>query len=168
MIDLYNEKKGFIYDNIKRDNVQEKEDNIELDETLVNDLSFIEKKNEYEFFTYIDNIFQQGQKKTIIMENKEVINQKEIKNTLFRYYVLFKKEKTMIKIETKKDQNMEKDIENNFYLPSLIYDFLEEKKINNILNVHRIKNNFNFLKAEGIGFNVKFSQVEKYIKDFLE
>ena len=101
------------------------------------------------------------------MENKVLKNEKELKSTLIRYYLLSKNKKTIIKLGINKVQ-MDKDIENNFYLPDEINDFIEENQLKNILNVHRIKNRFNFLKPESIGINLRLSNAEKYFKEILE
>ena len=95
------------------------------------------------------------------------MNEKEIKNTLIRYYVFSRNIKKIIKIEIKENE-IDKDIENNYYLPTQILDLIEENQIKNILNIHRIKNKFNFLEPESISISFKLSNAEKYLKEYLE
>ena len=156
-------KKKFLYKDVKREigsenNIQKNEEN------LVVDFSILTEKSEKDFFLYIEDIL--NEKQCVILENKEVLNEKQIKSTLIRYYALSKKN-NIIKIDINKEE-MDKDIENNFYLPNIIYNYVEENKINNIVNIHRIKNDFNFLNEESIGFNIKTSNSEKYFKEYLE
>ena len=134
---------------------------------MVVDFSILnEKKNENEFITYIEDKLKQGDK-AIILENKVLKNEKELKSALIRYYLLSKNKRNIIKLGILKGQ-MDKDIENNYYLPDEIYDFIEEKQLKNILYIHRIKNKFNFLKPESIGINLDLSIAEKYFKEILE
>ena len=165
---LSEEKKEFIYSFIKRDKPSENENNIENDdENLVVDFStLIEKNNEKDFMIYIDDILKN--KKEIIIVNKDIINEKKLKSTLIRYYLLNKTKKTVFQIKINKSNDIEKDMENNYYLPNQLYDFVEENHVKNIINVYRIKYDYNFLKSESIGINIKISNAEKYFKEFLE
>ena len=165
---LSEEKKEFIYSFIKRDKPSENENNIENDdENLVVDFStLIEKNNEKDFMIYIDDILKN--KKEIIIVNKDIINEKKLKSTLIRYYLLNKTKKTVFQIKINKSNDIEKDMENNYYLPNQLYDFVDENQIKNIINVYRIKYDYNFLKSESIGINIKISNAEKYFKEFLE
>ena len=63
---------------------------------------------------------------------------------------------------------MKKDVENNFYIPKQIHDFIEENQTINLLNIHRIKYEYSFLKPESIGINIKTSNYEKYLKEYFE
>ena len=164
LLKLADYKKEFSYKNVKREiGVENK---IEKDEeNLIVDFSILsEKKNEKDFILYIDEILKE--KETVILENKEILNEKQIKSSLIRYFLLSKKN-YIIKIDINKEE-IDKDIENNFYLPKQIYNYVEENQINNIININRIKNNFNFLKPESIGLNIKTSNSEKYFKEYLE
>ena len=102
----------------------------------------------------------------IVIENKDVLNKKIIKSSIIRYY-LISKNKSVFKIEIiKKESN--KDILNNFYLPDNIRSFVEENGFCNLLNIHRIKNEFNFLTPTSIGISIKTLNAEKYFKDNFE
>ena len=90
-----------------------------------------------------------------------------VEDTLIRYYVLSKNKKGIIKIEVVKAE-MSKDIENNYYLPNIIHDFIEENQVINLINIHRIKKDYNFLKPESIGISIKTSNSEKYFKEYFE
>ena len=164
LLKLYNEKKEFSYKYVKRENVsknyiEEKDENLLVDFSILN-----EKKNLKDFILYIDDNLKK--KKSIILENKEVLNEKQTKSFLIRYYALSKENK-IIKIGFIKEE-MDKDMENNFYLPNQIYSYIEENKISNIINIYRIKNGFNFLKPESIGLNIKTANPEKYFNDYFE
>ncbi len=50
----------------------------------------------------------------------------------------------------KEGENIDKDIKNNSCLPKEIYDTLEINDFKNIINIHRIRTEFNFLKDESI------------------
>ena len=103
----------------------------------------------------------------IVLENKDIVNKKEIKCTLIRYYILSKK-KNILKIGIIKNEGITKDIENNYCLPEQIYYLADENKICNLFNIHRIKNDFNFLESSSIGINLKVLKAEKYFKENLE
>ena len=169
---LYKEGNIFLYEKIKRkknenddknDNENEEDkDNIEfLDFNIFN-----EKKSEKEFFEYLDEIFQNN-KKLIIVENKNVIKDKIVKPTLIRYYALSKNKKCILKTEINKG-DMEKDMENNYYLPEEIHNNIEENQIVNIINIHRIKDEYNFIKDKSIIIKIKISKSEKYFKEYFE
>ena len=164
LLKLADNKKEFLYKNVKRkigveNNIEKNEVNLIVDFSILS-----EKKNEKDFLLYINDILKE--KETVILENKEILNEKEIKSSLVRYFVLCAK-RSIIKININKGE-MDKDIENNFYLPNQIYNYIEENQINNIINIHRIKKDFNFLKYESIGLNIKASNSEKYFKEYLE
>ena len=155
------EKKEFSY--IKRES--DPENNIENDdENLIHDISILSEKNEKDFILYIDENLKE--KQSVILINKEVLNEKQIKSSLIRYYILSKKN-NILKIEIIKGE-MDKDIKNNYDLPEQIVCNVEENQISNIINIHRIKNDFNFLKPENIGLSIKTSNAEKYFKEYME
>ena len=131
------------------------------------DFSIIkEKKNEKDFLSYINQIINYNNNKMIVIENKDVINKKIIKSSLIRYYIISKNKK-VFKIEiNKKETN--RDILNNFYLPDIIYNFVEESGFCNLLNIHRIKNEFKFLTSNSIGISIKTVNAKKYFKDNFE
>ena len=107
------EKKEFSY--IKRESGPE--NNIENDdENLIHDISILSEKNEKDFILYIDENLKE--KQSVILINKEVLNEKQIKSSLIRYYILSKKN-NILKIEIIKGE-MDKDIKNNYDLPEQI------------------------------------------------
>lgn len=62
---------------------------------------------------------------------------------------------------------MPKDIESNFYIPNIIYDYVEKNKSNNIINIHRIKNKLKFLENNSIGTTFSNINYEKYFNDYI-
>ena len=163
---LTNEKCKFIYKNVKRDikNTENINININKDKNIIYDFSNFENKTASELFSYfIKNITEE---KDIILDNKEVRENKVIKSTMIRDYI-FSEAKTCIKIDFNQNE-LNKDIQNNFYLPELIRDLIEEKQIKNIFNIYRIKNDLKFLKINDLQFNMKTINSAKYIKDYLE
>jgi hypothetical protein len=60
-----------------------------------------------------------------------------------------------------------KDVENNFYLPELVFDCVEREKDKNVINIHRIKHNFKFLDNEQLGISLSNINYEKYFNEFL-
>ena len=166
MLQFSEEKKDFVY---KRKKEEVSENYVEDDRNLLLDFSILTKMNEKDFINYINTIFKKGNKDKVIFENKNIMNENEIKNTIIRYYVSTKNIKKLIKIEIRKNEyEKDIDIENNYYLPTQIHDLIEENQINNILNIHRIKEKFNFLKLTSIGIGIKLSNAEKYCKEYLE
>ena len=165
---LFDEKREFIYKNVKREEISEDNNALNGDgDTLIEDISILkEKKTEKDFILYLDDVFNNN-KKMVILENKEVLNTNAVKNCLIRYYIIGKNKKNVFKIEIKKSE-MSKDVENNFYLPEQINDFADENEITNCLNIHRIKNDFKFLNDNDIGINVKCVNAEKYFKENFE
>ena len=102
----------------------------------------------------------------IVIENKDILDKKIIKSSIIRYYII-SKNKNVFKIEiNKKESN--RDILNNFYLPDIIHNFVEENGFCNLLNIHRIKNEFKFLTPSSIRINIKTTNAEKYFKDNFE
>jgi len=168
LIYLSEENKEFKYDNVKRGNFFEDINNEDNKyEKLILDFSVLkEKKNEKDFLSYVNENINYNNNKMIVIENKDVINKKIIKSSLIRYY-LISKNKNVFKIEiNKKESN--KDILNNFYLPDNIHNFVEENGFCNLLNIHRIKNEFRFLGQSSIGISIKTVNAEKYFKDNFE
>ena len=162
---LAEEKNEFLYKYIKRQKPSENNNENDKDYLTIDFSVLTGEKTEKDFIKYVDEMLKE--KKGIIVENKEVLNEKEIKSTLIRYYVLSKNKKGIIKIEVVKSQ-MNKDVENNFYLPKQIHDFIEENQVINLINIYRIKNEYNFLKPDSIGINIKTSNSDKYFKEYFE
>jgi hypothetical protein len=168
LMTLSEEKKEFKYENVKRGDISEKDNNEDNKyEKLKLDFSIIkEKKNEIGFLSYINQIINYNNNKMIVIENKDVLDKKIIKSSIIRYYII-SKNKNVFKIEiNKKESN--RDILNNFYLPDIIHNFVEENGFCNLLNIHRIKNEFKFLTPSSIGISIKTANAEKYFKDNFE
>ena len=168
LITLSEENKEFKYENVKRGEFDEKDNNEDNKYEILNlDFSILkEKKNELDFLSYINENINYKYNKMIVIENKDVINSKIIKSSIIRYY-LISKNKNVFKIEiNKKESN--KDILNNFYLPDNIHNFVEENGFCNLFNIHRIKNEFRFLIQSSIGISIKTSNAERYFKDNFE
>ena len=165
LITLTEEKKEFKYDNIRRGNLSEDNNKEDNNRVLTLDFSIIkEKKNEKDFLFFINQNLRNN--RMIVIENKDVLNKKLIKSSLIRYY-LISKSKSVFKIDIiKKETN--KDILNNFYLPDKIHNFVGDNGFCNLLNIHRIKNEFNFLSQSSIGINIKTANAENYFKEYFE
>jgi len=161
---LFDEKKNFIYQNIRRDINAIKKNNI-IDNNNINlDISILKEKSDEEFIKYIkDNL---KEKKTIIIENKEILENKIIKSCLIRYYILSQSKDSVFKINIRMNE-MAKDIENNFYIPNIIYDYVEKNNSNNIINIHRIKNKLRFLENNSIGTIFSNINYEKYFNEYI-
>jgi len=168
LITLSEENKEFKYENVKRGDNAEKDNNEDNKyEILKLDFSILkEKKNELDFLSYINENINYKYNKMIVIENKDVLNNKIIKSSIIRYYII-SKNKNVFKIEiNKKESN--KDILNNFYLPDNIHNFVDENGSCNLFNIHRIKNEFRFLSQSSIGISIKTVNAEKYFKDNFE
>ena len=168
LMTLSEEKKEFKYENVKRGEISEKDNNEDNKyQQLKLDFSIIkEKKNEIDFLSYINQTINYNNNKMIVIENKDVLDKKIIKSSIIRYYII-SKNKNVFKIEiNKKESN--RDILNNFYLPDIIHNFVEGNGFCNLLNIHRIKNEFKFLTPSSIEINIKTANAEKYFKDNFE
>ena len=162
---LFDEKKDFIYKNVRRENVNEKNNITDNDNNIINlDISILKEKSDDEIIKYIDDNLKE--KKEIIIENKEILKNKIIKSCLIRYYILSHNKESAVKISIKRSE-MPKDIENNYYTPDIIYDYVESQKSNNIINIHRIKNKFRFLEKNSIGTTFSNLNYEKYFNDYI-
>ena len=166
LLTLSDEKKEFTYEFIKREKPTVYNNKNKDDELVIEFSELIGKNNEKDFITYIDDILKN--KKEIILENRDIINEKMLKSTLVRYYLLNKSKKTVVKTKIIKGAEIDKDIESNYYLPNQLYNFIEENEIQNIINVYRIKREYNFLKSESIGINIKLLNADRFFKEFLE
>ena len=81
----------------------------------------------------------------IIIENKDVINTKIIKCSLIRYYMIRKNNEVFkANFDFKIIKSRSKDILNSFYLPDDITISEKGNRFYNFLNIHRIKDEFNF------------------------
>ena len=164
LMDLFNEKKNFIYQNIRRNINAIEKNNIIDNNNIYLDISILKEKSDEEFIKYIkDNL---KEKKTIIIENKEILENKVIKSCLIRYYILSQNKDSVFKINIRMNE-MQKDIENNFYIPNIIYDNVEKNNSNNIINIHRIKNNLRFLENNSIGTIFSNINYEKYFNEYI-
>ena len=62
--------------------------------------------------------------------------------------------------------DIQKDIEKNYYLPNLIFDCAEKEKDKNVMNIHRIKHNFNFLADKYFGISLSNINYDKYFNEY--
>ena len=162
LLTLSDEKKDFIYKNIRRNAIEK--NNI-IDNNIINlDISTLKEKSDEEFLKYINENLKE--KKKIIIENKEILENKIIKSCLIRYYILSQSKDSVFKINIRMNE-MPKDIESNFYIPNIIYDYVEKNKSNNIINIHRIKNKLKFLENNSIGTTFSNINYEKYFNDYI-
>jgi hypothetical protein len=162
LLTLSDEKKDFIYKNIRRNAIEK--NNI-IDNNIINlDISILKEKSDEEFLKYINENLKE--KKKIIIENKEILENKIIKSCLIRYYILSQSKDSVFKINIRMNE-MPKDIESNFYIPNIIYDYVEKNKSNNIINIHRIKNKLKFLENNSIGTTFSNINYEKYFNDYI-
>jgi hypothetical protein len=165
LLTLFDEKKEFIYKNIKRDNNAIEKKTIIDNNNIIFDISILKEKSDEEFIKYINDNLKE--KKKIIIENKEILENKIIKSCLIRYYILSQSKDSVFKINIRMNE-MPKDIENNFYIPNTIYDYVEKNKSNNIINIHRIKNKLRFLENNSIGTIFSNINYEKYFNDYIK
>ena len=163
---LTNEKCEFTYKMIKRDIKYTENININInkDKYIIYDFSNFKNKTSSELFSYIFKSITE--EKDIIFDNKEVRENKVIKSTIIRDYI-FSEAKIGIKIDLNQNE-LNKDIQNNYYLPEVIRDLIEEKEIRNIFNIYRIKKDLKFLNIDDLKYNMKTIKGTKYIKDYLE
>ena len=94
------------------------------------------------------------------------LNEGTTKNSIIRYFILCKQKNTVLKL-TYNTFNIQKDSEKCFYLPKMIMDSIEKEKDINIINIHRIKHNFNFLSNENFGIALHNINYENYFKKYL-
>ena len=163
LLTLFDEKKEFIYKNIKRENVNENNNIIDNNNNINLDISILKEKTDDEFIKYINDNLKAN--KDIIIENKEILKNKIIKSCLIRYYILSHNKDNAFKIKVRMSE-IPKDIENNFYIPNTIYDYVEKNKSNNIINIHRIKNKFR-LEKNSIGTIFSTINFENYFNDYI-
>ena len=156
------EKKPFSFEFIKRDPNNENKGNqanyIDMDYE-----KFKENKDFNKFLKEIDGILKN---KGIVIQNNELLAEDDkAKKTIVRYFALSKKKNNVFKINGKKYE-IPKDVENNFYVPNLVYDCVEKEKDRNIINIHRIKHNFNFLEDNYFGIALSNINYEKYFNEY--
>ena len=169
LTELYNDKKPFIYQNIKREKPQINNDRNYLnneEKIFYTDFSiFEEKKDIKEVIIYLTEKLKDYKK--VIIENKEILNKYEIKNILNKYYILSKDKKTVIKSRISIGE-MNLDEINNCYMPEYIYNSIEENQVINLFNIHAIKEEFKFFENNDIGIYIKCYSYEKYFKEIFE
>ena len=66
-----------------------------------------------------------------------------------------------------KKLEMSKDIENNFYIPDMIFDSVKQNQFNNIINIYRMNYKFKFLNISNIGVNFVSMNYDKYFNDYI-
>ena len=64
--------------------------------------------------------------------------------------------------------DLSKDIENNFYIPDILFDSIEKKECNDIINTHRLNHDFKFLQSNSIGTQIKTINYENYYKEYIK
>ena len=166
LLSLAEDQKEFIYENVKRENYDDESMNKNGDdEPNIMDFSiFNNKKNEKEFILYIDNILKESG--AIVIENNNILGKKAVKNCLVRYYILSKKKNNVMRIKSQKLE-MSKDIENNFYIPDMMFDSVKQNQFNNIINIHRMNYKFKFMNIKNIGINFISMNYDKYFNDYI-
>ena len=156
------EKKNFSFELIKHDIKDEEEkhyhDYIEFDYN-----TFIEIKDINQFLKSLDS--QLNKDKGISIINYS-LNEEIAKKSIIRYFILCKKRNTVLKL-TYNTFDIQKDSEKCFYLPKMIMDSIEKEKDKNIINIHRIKHNFSFLRKKNLGICLQCINYEKYFKEHL-
>ena len=162
---LSNSNKPFIYDNIKREKPNIISSTPTGDDYITNFSILNEKKDIKELIIYI--IEKLKEHKKVIIENKEIINKYEIKNTLNKYYILNNNKKSIIKAQISSEE-MEKEETLNFYLPQYIYNSIKDNEVINFLNVYMIKKEYKFFANNDLGINLKCANYGKYLKEMFE
>jgi hypothetical protein len=162
---LSNSNKPFIYDNIRREKPNIISSTPTGDDYITNFSILNEKKDIKELIIYI--IEKLKEHKKVIIENKEIINKYEIKNTLNKYYILNNNKKSIIKAQISSEE-MEKEETLNFYLPQYIYNSIKDNEVINFLNVYMIKKEYKFFANNDLGINLKCANYDKYLKEMFE
>ena len=156
------EQKKFSFEFIKRDPNDESKRNkglyIDFDYK-----EFLNNQDISQFLKKIDNILSQDKGLSILNYD---IDDSTCRKTIIRYFVLSKKKNNVLKLYYKAFE-IPKDVENNFYLPELVFDCVEKEKDKNVINIHRIKHNFKFLDNEQLGISLSNINYEKYFNEFL-
>ena len=162
---LTSQNKPFVYENLSRDSLilKKNKHNSNNEEEFRTDFSILkEKKNIKQLIEYFSEKLKE--KKAVIIENSDILNKYEVKNTFNRYYIYGKDKK---KIANTNISTVEIGLDeiNNCYLPENICNLIEENQIINFLNVHRIKSEFRFFENNDIQLHLKLQSYEKYFKD---
>ena len=156
------EQKKFSFEFIKRDpNDESKRNKGNYMEMDYND--FINSKDINQFLKTLDAKLSQDKGLSILNYD---IDDSTCRKTIIRYFVLSKKKNNVLKLYYKAFE-IPKDVENNFYLPELVFDCVEKEKDKNVINIHRIKHNFKFLDNEQLGISLSNINYEKYFNEFL-
>ena len=154
------EKKQFSFDYIKRENKEAGRFNGRFEEMKYED--FLQIKDFNQFLKEIDIKLKDNN--GIVIQNY-LIDDDQTKKTIIRYFVLSKKKNNVFKISGK-TIDIPKDIEKNYYLPNLIFDCAEKEKDKNVMNIHRIKHNFNFLEDKYFGISLSNINYDKYFNEY--
>ena len=156
------EQKKFSFEFIKRDPNDESKRNkglyIDFDYK-----EFLNNQDISQFLKKIDKILSPDKGLSILNYD---IDDSTCRKTIIRYFVLSKKKNNVLKLYYKAFE-IPKDVENNFYLPELVFDCVEREKDKNVINIHRIKHNFKFLDNEQLGISLSNINYEKYFNEFL-
>ena len=100
-----------------------------------------------------------------MINNKDISEKKVLKNCLIRYFVLAKKN-YIFRLNTIRSE-MDKDVENSYYLPDILYDSVEKNEFKNVINIHRLRNEFRFLENNSIGININIVNYDKYFNEYI-
>ena len=163
LIAFSSQNKPFTYENVERGSPSI--DNKKENEKILDFSIFQEKKDLKEFISYIIELLKENNK--VIIENKDIINKYEIKNTLNKFYALSNDNKNVIKSQITYGEMFIDEI-NNFYLPEYIYNSVEENQAINLFNVHSLKNEYKFFESNDIGISIKCAKYDKYYKDIFK
>jgi len=160
LIDLSNQNKQFKYEEVDRNSPSITK--YKNKEKILDFSIFRDKKNIEEFISYIIELLKTNDK--VIIENKEIINKFEIKNTLEKFYAFSYDKKNVFKSLITFGEMFLDEI-NNFYLPEYIYNSIEKNQAVNLFNVHALKNEYQFFESNDLGISVKCIKYDKYYKD---
>ena len=166
LTNLSRENKLFLYENIKRNKPPLNINNSKQEEkTFITDFSiFKETKDVKELMNYITDKIKNNEK--VIIENKDILDKYEVKNTFNKYYILSKDKKEVIRCCNKLEGMTIKEI-NNYYLPEYIYNSFQENQVINLFNVHMLHGEFKFFENNDIALLIELISYENYFNDML-
>jgi hypothetical protein len=162
LLTFHDEQKKFSFDFIKRDPNDESKRN-QGNYMALEYKDFLQIEDMNQFLKTMDIQLSQDQGLSII---NYTLDDTICKKTIIRYFVLSKKKNNVLKLNYKAFE-IPKDIENNFYLPTIVVDCVEKEKEKNVINIHRIKHNFKFLENDHLGIALSNVNYEKYFNEYL-
>ena len=166
LFSLSEEKSDFIYEKLRRNKPGE-DKQLKNEGNIIFDFSELKSKNiknEKDLIIYIDNIIGNND---ITIINKEIISEKIIQSNLIRYFILCKKKNTIMKMKTFREDTT-KDIENNFYVPDEVFNFIKKSDYCDAANIYRIRREFNFLDRNTISFSFNTLKYDNYYNEYLK